>query len=67
MTMLHYSDPEAKAHLEARKCQRDLEWLKDQIGDATYLRSLMIDGMLEKDARVELSHLKMAKRDRWRA
>lgn len=67
MTMLHFSDPEAKAALEERKRMRDLEWLRDAIGDAAYLRSLMIDGMLEKDARVELSHLKMAKRDRWRA
>lgn len=55
---MHYSDPEARQLLNERKTQRDNEWLKGQIGEATYLRSLMILGYLEKDARVELSLLK---------
>ena len=40
--MIHFSDPEAKAGLEERKRMRDQEWLVGQLGDATYLRSLMI-------------------------
>lgn len=64
--MLHFSDPEAKAALEERKRQRDLEWLKEQINDIAYIRSLMIDGMLEKDARIELSLLKMNKKERFK-
>lgn len=59
--MMHFSDPEAKAHLEQRKRQRDIEWLRGQIGEPAYLRSLMVMGWLEKDARTELSLLKMSK------
>lgn len=61
MTILSYSDPESKAFLEARKRQRDLEWLAGKLGDATYLRSLMIYGYGDADARTELSLLKMSK------
>jgi hypothetical protein len=53
----HFSDSEARAILEDRKRRRDAEWLLGQIGEATYLRSLMILGYLEKDARTELSLL----------
>lgn len=57
--MTHFSDPEARQLLDDRKRQRDLEWLAGQIGEPTYLRSLMLMGWLEKDARVELGLLKM--------
>ncbi len=57
--MTHFSDPETRQLLNARKVERDNEWLKGQIGEATYLRSLMILGYLEKDARVELNLLKL--------
>lgn len=59
---MHYSDPEARAMLEHRKRQRDLEFLRGQIGEATYLRSLMIDGMLPDEARTELNLLRMVKK-----
>ena len=58
----HYSDPEARAELEQRKAQRDLEWLKGQIGDATYLTSLRILRYAERDAKSELNLLRMSKR-----
>lgn len=54
----HFSDPEARHLLEDRKRQRDNEWLRRQIGDATYLRSLMILGYGDRDAMTELAHLR---------
>lgn len=56
--MTHFSDPEARQALNERKIARDAEWLKKQIGDATYLRSLMILGYLPDEAKTELWHLK---------
>lgn len=49
-----FHDPEARAILEDRKRQRDNEWLLGQIGEATYLRSLIVLGYLPADARIEL-------------
>lgn len=57
--MIHYSDPEAKAELEARKRLRDLEWLRGQIGDEVYLASLKCYGIPRKDALIELNLLKL--------
>ena len=54
----HFSDPEARAILHERKQARDAEWLKRQIGEATYLRSLMILGYPLDEARMELNHLR---------
>ena len=53
---LHYSDPESRALLAERKQLRDLEYLRGQVGEATYLRSLMIMGYLPDEARTELWH-----------
>lgn len=64
MTLLHYSDPESKAELEARKRLRDLEWLKNQIGESTYVASLINYGYSEKDAQTELNLLKQHKQER---
>lgn len=58
---MNWHDPETRQLLNERKTQRDNEWLLSQIGDATYITSLVILGYLEKDARVELSLLKMGK------
>lgn len=55
----HFSDPEARAVLHARKIQRDNEWLLRQIGDATYKTSLQILGYAPRDAETELNHLRM--------
>lgn len=54
--MIHYSDPEARQLLAERKAQRDREYLLGQVGEATYLRSLMILGYLPDEARTELWH-----------
>lgn len=62
MTILSYSDPESKVLLEERKRLRDLEWLKGQIGDSTYVVSLMGYGYYEKDAEQELRLLQLEKR-----
>lgn len=59
--LLHYSDPESKALLEERKRLRDLEWLKGQIGEQTYLTSLKIYGYSEKDAKQEFRLLELEK------
>lgn len=54
----HFSDPEARAILQERKMQRDNEWLLGQIGEPTYLRSLMILGYPLDEARMELNMLR---------
>lgn len=59
---MSWHDPETRQLLNERKTQRDNEWLLGQIGEVTYLRSLMILGYLEKDARVELNLLRMKER-----
>ena len=56
---MNYQDPETRHILDDRKRQRDSEWLKNQIGEATYLRSLMILGYGDRDAQTELNLLKM--------
>lgn len=56
---MNYHDPETRQLLEARKRERDAEWLRGQVGEATYLRGLMILGYLPADARIELNLLKM--------
>lgn len=56
---MNYHDPETRHLLETRKRERDAEWLRGQVGEATYLRGLMILGYLPADARIELNLLKM--------
>lgn len=57
----HYSDPEARHLLDIRKQQRDAEWLRDVIGDRTYLVSLQILGYAPNDAKTELAILRQWK------
>lgn len=57
--MTSWHDPEARMLLDDRKRERDNEWLRRQVGDATYLRGLMILGYLPRDAETELNLLKM--------
>lgn len=52
--LLHFSEPEARSLLAERAEARALEFLAGQIGEATFLRSLMIYGMSEAEARNEL-------------
>lgn len=54
----HFSDSEARQILQARKAERDNEWLRKQIGENTYLRSLMILGYPLDEARMELNQLR---------
>ena len=53
-TLIHFSEPEARALLEERAHARGLQWLAGEIGEATLLRSLMIYGMSLEEARHEL-------------
>lgn len=62
MSILPYQDPETRHLLNIRKMQRDAEWCRKQVTDATYLRSLMILGYGDQDARTELNLLKMSSR-----
>ena len=58
----HYSDQEARQILNERKMARDAEWLLGQIGDHTYITSLMILGYRPKhEAETELNLLRMQK------
>ena len=60
--MTSHHDPETRHILNARKIERDAEWCRRQIGDATYLRSLMILGYSDHDAQTELNLLKLLRR-----
>lgn len=51
-------DPEYPKQREATKLLQDRYWRDGMIGDATYLRSLMILGYGDRDADTELSLLK---------
>ncbi len=62
----HFSDQEARQLLHERKMQRDAEWLRGVIGDATYKLSLQILGYLPNDAKTELNLLAMDGRRRYR-
>ena len=62
----HFSDPEARHLLDIRKQQRDAEWLRGVIGDATYLLSLRILGYFPDEAKTELNLLAMDGRRRYR-
>ena len=53
--------PEHWETLRFRKDQRDDEFRKALIGEMTYLRSIMLLGYTEREARTELSLLKMEK------
>lgn len=58
----HFSDQEARSILNERKMARDNEWLKGQIGDHTYITSLMILGYKPKsEAETELAILRQCK------
>jgi hypothetical protein len=57
--VLDRRDPEHWRTLEFRKSQRDSEFRLRQIGEAAYLRSIMFLGYNEREARTELSLLKM--------
>ena len=54
----HFSDPEARQLLNERKQARDNEFLLKQVGEATYLRSLLILGYPLDEARAELARRK---------
>ena len=56
--LIHFSEPEARALLAARAAARELEYLAGQIGEATFLRSLMNYGASLAEARHALWSLK---------
>lgn len=62
--MIDLRDPEAPRHREMARLLLDANWRDGLIGDAAYLRSLMNLGCTEREARVELSLLNMARAER---
>lgn len=52
--LIAHSEPEAQALLAERAYARGLEWLAVEIGEATFLRSLMIYGHSLESAKREL-------------
>ncbi len=60
--MISHSDPERIALLADRARRFDDLFYRGLIGESTYLRSLMIDGLLPDEARTRLSLLKMESR-----
>lgn len=61
--IISHHDPEKPKLIDAQKARMDVCWLKGQIGDNTYLRSLFFYGYLPKDANTELNLLKMEKEE----
>jgi hypothetical protein len=55
----HFSEPETHADYNERLERFDRLWRHRQITDATYLRSLFIDGVDASEARSRLAMLKM--------
>ncbi len=62
MAQTHRTDGERARDLATAKLVCDDNWLLGRIGDATYLRSLMILGHGDKEARTELNLLKIEKK-----
>lgn len=56
--VVSFSDPEARQLLADRTAARGLEWLAGEIGEATFLCSLMIYGHSLESAKHELQCLK---------
>jgi len=62
--LIHFSEPETRVLLDERAHARELEYLAGQIGEATFLRSLMIYGASLADARHTLWKLTAAKMEK---
>ena len=60
--MTHFSDPERPAIKASTKLRMDQHWLRGEILDNTYLRSLFILGYLPDEANTELRLLKMERK-----
>lgn len=58
MSILAHSESEARALLAERAHARGLQWLAGEIGEATFLRSLMSYGHSLESAKNELQRLK---------
>ena len=52
--LTHFSEADARQQLAERAHARGLEWLAGQIGEATFLRSLMIYGYSLPEAKHKL-------------
>lgn len=61
--MIHFSEPEVRALLAERAYARGLEFLAGQIGEATFLRCLLIYGHSLASAKHELWKLQMQEQD----
>lgn len=55
--LIHPSESDARALLAERAHARGLEWLAGEIGEATFLRSLLIYGYSLPEAKHELAKL----------
>ena len=55
--LIHFSEPEARALLAERARARELEYLAGQIGEATFLRSLLNYGHSLPEAKEALANL----------
>lgn len=62
-TLISHHEPERPQMLDMAKLRMDQCWRKGEIGDLTYLRSLIIAGYSPADANVELNLLKL---ERWK-
>lgn len=61
--IMAHQEPEARQLLSERAYARGLEWLAGEIGEATFLRSLMLYGMSLEDAKHEFWKLQQQEQD----
>lgn len=61
--IMSHCEPEARQLLAERAAARGLEWLAGEIGEAAFLRSLMIYGHSLEDAKHALWKLQQQERD----
>lgn len=62
-TLISHHEPERPQMLDMAKLRMDQCWRKGEIGDSTYLRSLLIMGYQPAEATTELNLLKL---ERWK-
>lgn len=61
--LISHHEPEKPQMVDMAKLRMDQEWRKKEIGDMTFLRSLIIMGYTPAEANVELNLLKL---ERWK-
>jgi hypothetical protein len=60
--MIPHTEPERPQLLDMQKLRLDQCWRKGEIGNVTYLRTLLLSGYAPRDAQTELNLLRQERR-----